>query len=205
MNYKTIDTISAILGRGEGIVIESGMTVCTPEMPDVKMYLAGYVGYHEDLDLECSVYMPDLNGPIKVTQSRVLIGKKTHTIMNSVRMAGESEQVEIDAKHKIGILECVESCVDIMQRFESGRITKDYICYKLKSVKKDIHAERFSYEKPNLYYRTVSEDFVLEREDRVYVASKFLCLCRYTNQVTGTLSYNLFNPDNVILLSEKTK
>ena len=63
--------------------------------------------------------------------------------------------------------------------------------------------------KDGVFYRTLSNDFLMYKK-KTYpfekvsgIASYFLVVCRYINSVTGAVTYSIFLPEDLVLLTEK--
>lgn len=55
-----------------------------------------------------------------------------------------------------------------------------------------------------LEYKTSASDFVSTRTygDYKVISNNFLCLCAYTNIVTGKPCYSLFDPEDIYIMAE---
>lgn len=200
MDYTKFDSIANI---SDGETVHASIYVQSLEMPSVEMFLSGFIGYNDEEDVLLSLYMPNLNAPIYVTPHRIKVGETIFPIMRDIRKANESETVELNFKNRIGFLESDKDGIGYYRNFVNGRSSAVLTVSKLNKIsQKKFGMDCFESKDNAILYHTMESNYILQWDDRIYVSCDFLCLCRYTNPVTGNMTYNLFEPDKLIFTSK---
>lgn len=199
MDYTKFDSVANI---SKNKTVHAGIYVKSLEMPDVEMLLSGFVGYNDCDDILLTL-MPDLNAPIYVTPHRIKAGETIFPVMKTVGIANDSETVEVNYKNKIGIIESDNRGVETFKKFVNGYLNAAKATFKFNEISQNkFKKDCFESKENTINYHTLESDYILRCDDRKYVSANFLCLCRYTNPIMGNMTYNLFEPDNIIVSSE---
>lgn len=181
------------------------------------MKLIGFVPYNE-FDI-LAYYKPqiDMNSEVVFTPYRVRLPniEVTLPVMKEIRKVSENESFVID-RHIVtpygtkGFIEYYH----ILERNDVPEDRKTMILAKIASNILRQTRIAFSHgpnnlrlvDKGHLEYISSPEDLVSKRTfgDYAVVSNCFLCLCAYTNMVTGRPCYSLFDPEDIYNLDVST-
>lgn len=191
------------------------LNVCS-ETFNQSMTLVGFIPYNEMDSLE--VYNPrmDMNGDILFTPYRICIPgvEKTFPVMKKIRFAKEGESFLIQRKliTPYGIKGFNEYCHYIENEELTEAKIKNVLRIKINDILRQVKSspmyipeKLIKNDDGFLEYKTSTSDFVSIRTygDYKVISNNFLCLCAYTNLVTGKPCYSLFDPEDIYKV-EKT-
>ena len=190
------------------------LNVCS-ETFNSPMTLVGFIPYNELDSLEFYNPRIDMNGAIFFTPYRISVPgiEKTFPVMKKIRFAKESEIFLI--QRKLITPYGIKGFWEYFHYIETEELTetkiKNVLSSKIRNILKQVKSS------PNyvpdkliknadgfLEYKTSASDFVSTRTygDYKVISNNFLCLCAYTNIVTGKPCYSLFDPEDIYIMAE---
>lgn len=190
------------------------LNVCS-ETFNQSMTLVGFVPYNELESLDYYVPTIDMNDDVLFTPYRIRVPRveKTFPVMKKIRLAKDSESFAIQRKlvTPYGIKGFSGYC-HYMEKEELTEVKKksilsskiNEILRQVKSLQQFVPNKLVTNNEGFLEYKASSNEYVSTRTygDYMVVSRCFLCLCAYTNVVTGKPCYSLFDPEDIYIMAE---
>lgn len=190
------------------------LNVCS-ETFNQSMTLVGFIPYNEANSLELHCLQIDMNADILFTPYRICVPGvgKTFPVMKKISLAKEGEPFLIQrnlitpygTKGFIGYYNYTEKeeLTEVKIRNILSSKIKD-ILKQVKSSQNYVPDKLIKNDAGFLEYKTSASDFVSTRTygDYKVISNNFLCLCAYTNLVTGKPCYSLFDPEDIYKVEE---
>lgn len=182
------------------------------------MTLIGFIPYNELDTLNFFKPQINMNSEVIFTPYRIKFPmfEVTYPIMKKIRLAKGEESLLIQRKlvTPYGVKGFIGYYHDVERvDYPEGK-KKKVLEYKTKELLKQVKAS--PYYNPNrlsvnedglLVYNLTQEEFVSSRTYGRYtvISNCYLCLCAYTNSVTGLPCYSLFDPEDIYKVEDANK
>lgn len=162
------------------------------------MSLIGFVPYYENYDLS------DLNPEIFVSailaytpyRIRLVDSQQTFPVMKNIRLSKEGEIFTMD-KSLVTAYGWVKKGMD--KDKHNLNLCANGIANRRHSARLFINEDCF------LCYKTVANELISTRTlgNLTEISNSFLCLCAYPKADTEQITYTLFDPEDIYLLTEQ--
>ena len=185
------------------------LNVCS-EIFNQSMTLVGFIPYNELESFDYYVPTIDMNEDVLFTPYRIRMPRveKTFPVMKKIRLAKDGETFPIQRKlvTPYGLKGFSGYCYYIEKEELTEVKIKNILSSKIKDILRQVKSslnyipdKLIKNDDGFLEYKTSSGDLVSTRTygDYKVISNNFLCLCAYTNLVTGKPCYSLFDPEDV--------
>lgn len=214
-NLLSNNSIANLLQQNGEMDVE--VNVCSKTFKQA-MTLVGFIPYNELDTLDFYKPQININSEVIFTPYRVKFPmfEATYPVMKKIRLAekGESFLVQRKVVTPYGVKGFIGYYHDVEREDYPEDKKKRVLEYKTKDLLRQVKAS--PYYNPNslsvnedglLVYNLSPEEFVLSRTFGRYtvVSNHYLCLCAYTNSVTGLPSYSLFDPEDIYKIEDTNK
>lgn len=182
------------------------------------MTLVGFIPYNELDTLDYYKPQINMNSEVVFTPYRIKLPmfEATYPVMKKIRLAEDEETFLIQRKlvTPYGVKGFIGYYHDVEREDYPKDKKKKVLEYKTKDLLKQVKAS--PYYNPNrlsvnedglIVYNLSPEEFVSSRTFGRYtvVSNRYLCLCAYTNSVTGLPCYSLFDPEDIYKVEDTNK